>query len=117
MKIIRPQQTAEKCGIALSTLWAWAEGKPDFPKPVQLSGNVSGFIEEEVETYLERKVAESRAEPTKRETAGSRCQEVGAGQTATRNPCCWGCAMNARADALGDDLLKVEETGADHAPA
>ena len=62
MKIIRPQQTAEKCGIALSTLWAWAEGKPDFPKPVQLS-------EEEVETYLERKVAESRAEPTKRETA------------------------------------------------
>jgi len=25
--------------------------------------------------------------------------------------------MNARADALGDDLLKVEETGADHAPA
>ena len=69
MKIIRPQQTAEKCGIALSTLWAWAEGKPDFPKPVQLSGNVSGFIEEEVETYLERKVAESRAEPTKRETA------------------------------------------------
>lgn len=69
MKIIRPQQAAEKCGIALSTIWAWAENKPEFPKPVQLSGNVSGFIEEEIDAYLERKVAESRTKPTKRETA------------------------------------------------
>ncbi|MBW7902937.1 MAG: AlpA family phage regulatory protein [Rhodocyclaceae bacterium] len=69
MKIIRPRQAAEKCGIGLPTIWAWARDKPDFPKPVRLSGNASGFIEEEIDAYLERKVVEYRAAPEKRETA------------------------------------------------
>lgn len=69
MKIIRPRQAAEKCGIGIPTLWNWVRNKQDFPRPVRLSGGVSGFVEEEIDSYLERKVAEYRAAPEKRETA------------------------------------------------
>jgi len=69
MRIIRPRQAAEKCGIALPTLWAWAKSKPDFPQPIRLSGNASGFVESELDAYLEKLVQESREQPAKRETA------------------------------------------------
>ena len=69
MKIIRPRQTAEKCGMALPTLWRKAKDDPDFPKPIKLSENLTGFIESEVEAYLEKKVQEYRENPVKRETA------------------------------------------------
>lgn len=69
MKIIRPKQTAEKLGISLATLWRKARNDLDFIKPIKLSDSVTGFIEEEVDAYLERKVREFRERPTKRETA------------------------------------------------
>jgi predicted DNA-binding transcriptional regulator AlpA len=69
MRIIRPRQAAEKCGIALPTLWAWAKSKPDFPQPIRLSGNATGFVEHELDTYLEKLVQESREQPEKRATA------------------------------------------------
>jgi prophage regulatory protein len=75
MKILRPRQAAEKLGIGLPTIWAWAREKPDFPKPIQLSGNASGFIESELDAFLEKKVAEFRAAPAKRETAVAAAQK------------------------------------------
>lgn len=78
MKILRPRQAAEKCGIGLPTIWAWARDKPDFPKPIQLSGNASGFIEAELDDWLERKVTEFRAAPVKRETAVAAAQKSAA---------------------------------------
>lgn len=68
MQIIRPRQTAEKCGIALPTLWRWAKDDPDFPKPVKIVG-ITGWVESELNAYLEKKVQESRDHPTKRKSA------------------------------------------------
>lgn len=68
MNIIRPKKAAEKLGIGLPTLWSWAR-RADFPKPIQLSSNASGFVENELDDWLARRVAESRAQPKKRETA------------------------------------------------
>lgn len=69
MQIIRIQRTAEILGISVPTVWRKAKTEPDFPQPVKLSANVTGFIEDEVQAYLERKVAEYREKPTKREGA------------------------------------------------
>jgi len=69
MKIIRPRHTADKCGISLPTLWRKSKDDPDFPKPIKLSSALTGFVEEEVNAYLERKVREYREQPTKRETS------------------------------------------------
>ena len=70
MKIIRPRPAAEKLGIGLPTLWAWARDKPDFPQPVRLSGNASGFVEDELDAWLAAQVTAYRAQPPqKRETA------------------------------------------------
>lgn len=69
MKIIRPKQTAEKFGMALPTLWAKSKKDPDFPKPIKLSENITGWVEAEVDAYLEKKVRESREQPIKRLTS------------------------------------------------
>lgn len=93
MRIIRPRAAAEKLGIGLPTLWNWARSKQDFPKPIRLSGSASGFIESELDAWLERRVSESRAQPVKRETA------IAAGQKS----------------ALARRQRKAQ--GGDHAPA
>mgnify|MGYP001568737467 FL=1 len=69
MQILRIQKTAEILGISVPTVWRKAKTEPDFPQPVKLSANVTGFVADEVQSYLERKVAEYRENPTKREGA------------------------------------------------
>jgi prophage regulatory protein len=71
MNIIRPSRTASKIGASLPTLWRWVKDDPDFPQPVKMSGAITGFVESEVDAYIERKVSESRANPTKRTTASA----------------------------------------------
>ena len=62
-------QVAETLGISVPTGWRKAKTEADFPKPVKLSENVTGFVEDEVQAYLEQKVAAYRDNPTKREGA------------------------------------------------
>ena len=69
MNILRPNQFAKKLGYSMPTLWRRARDDPDFPVAVKLSPAMTGFIEAECDAYLELKVAESRAAPTKRPTA------------------------------------------------
>jgi prophage regulatory protein len=69
MNIIRPKQTAEKLGMALPTLWAKSKKDPDMPKPIKLSENITGWVEAEVDAYIEKKVREFREQPTKRLTS------------------------------------------------
>jgi predicted DNA-binding transcriptional regulator AlpA len=71
MNILRPNQLAKKLGLSMPTLWRRVQQDPDFPVPIKLSTAVTGFIESDCETYLELKVAESRANPTKRATAAT----------------------------------------------
>jgi conserved domain protein len=62
--IIRPKQTAAMFGVSLSTVWNWNNPKhkqfrPDFPKPIKVSANATGWLQSELEDYLQ-KLAESR---------------------------------------------------------
>jgi prophage regulatory protein len=61
MKIIRDKRVAEKIGAASrATVWRKAKSEPDFPKPVKVSEGISGWVEAEIDTWLERRVATAR---------------------------------------------------------
>ena len=61
MNILRYPAAARKCGVNRMTLYRWAT-QPEydhmgFPKPVTLGANSVGFIEAEVEAWLEAQAA------------------------------------------------------------
>ena len=61
MNILRYKATAEKCGVTPITIRRWAT-KPEyksmeFPKPVFLGENSVGFVEAEVDAFLEARAA------------------------------------------------------------
>ena len=62
MNIIRYPAAARKCGVNRMTVYRWAT-QPEyadmaFPKPVALGANSVGFIEAEVDAWLEKRAAE-----------------------------------------------------------
>lgn len=62
MKILRDVRVAEKIGCkSRATVWRKAKTDPDFPRPVSISAGISGWVEEEVDAYIRRKVAEARS--------------------------------------------------------
>ena len=61
MQILRYPPTAKKCGVCPMTIWRWAT-QPEcehmnFPKPITLGPNSVGFIEAEVDAWLEAQAA------------------------------------------------------------
>ena len=68
MNILRPKKTAVKCGVVPITINRWATDPKyahmNFPKPVSLGDNSVGFVESEVDDWLEARAAE-RAAPGK----------------------------------------------------
>ena len=70
MNIIRPKATAIKCGVAPITIHRWATDPKynhlNFPKSVPLGENSVGFIEEEVDAFLEAQAANRVEETAKR---------------------------------------------------
>lgn len=63
MNILRAPEAAKKAGFSVPTLWRKSKDDPDFPKPVKVSDNVTGWIESELDDFLRRRVAASRAVP------------------------------------------------------
>lgn len=62
MKILRDVRVAEKIGCkSRATVWRKAKAEPDFPQPVAISSGITGWVEEEVDAYIRRKVAEARS--------------------------------------------------------
>jgi len=59
-KGLRPAKAAEKLGIGLSTLWAWAKHDPEFPRPVKLGAATTVFLEHELDAYLAKCASQSR---------------------------------------------------------
>ena len=64
MNILKYRATAQKCDVTPITIRRWAT-QPDynhmgFPKPVPLGANSVGFVEAEVDRWLEDRAA-SRA--------------------------------------------------------
>ena len=61
MNIIRPKATAVKCGVAPITIHRWATDPKyahlNFPTPIPLGENSIGYVEEEVDAFLEAQTA------------------------------------------------------------
>ena len=66
MQIIRKKDTAAKVGVSGMTVTRWSTdpryAELGFPKPVPLGDNSIGFIEEEVDAWIERRAALRDAE-------------------------------------------------------
>ena len=58
--ILRPKAAAEYLGVASSTLYRWSAG-PDFPKPIKLGKQASGWRKADLDAWLERKAREAAA--------------------------------------------------------
>lgn len=66
-KILRAKDVAEKMGVSRTTVFNKANGKsrhfdPEFPRPFKVSENCTGWLEHEIEAYIER-LASRRIEP------------------------------------------------------
>lgn len=62
MKILRKKAVCEKLGdINEVTLWRISRGDPTFPVSIQLNKRVVGWLEHEIDAWLERKAAAARA--------------------------------------------------------
>lgn len=64
--IQRAEGVAKSFGVSRSTIWNWCNPKsrhykPDFPKPVKVSANVTGWLESEISGYIDQ-LAEKRGE-------------------------------------------------------
>lgn len=64
--VLRVNDVASVLGVSRATVWNWVNPKsrhyrPDFPKPIKLSANITGWISSEIEEYL-NKLAANRKE-------------------------------------------------------
>lgn len=59
MQIIRLPVVRERTGLSRSTIYALA-ARGDFPTPIKLGARASGWVADEISSWLERRVAESR---------------------------------------------------------
>ena len=60
--LIRAKDGAKRFNVSLATWWNWNNPKsrhykPDFPKPIKVSANVTGWLENEVNAYIEKLAA------------------------------------------------------------
>lgn len=68
MRILRVADVAKKIGGSVAWVWKQSKDDPEFPKPVKVSPNITGWVETELDEFLIRRVAAHRAAPTKRAT-------------------------------------------------
>jgi prophage regulatory protein len=68
MRILRVGEVAKKIGGSVAWVWRKSKDDPEFPKPVKISPNITGWIETELDEYLTCKVTEHRAAPGKSAT-------------------------------------------------
>ena len=68
-------------GVSRATIWNWVNPKsrhhrPDFPKPIKLSENITGWLSSEIEEYL-NKLAAKREEWSFRSNTRAREESAG----------------------------------------
>ena len=61
MNILRPKAAAVKCGVTPITIRRWATEEKyahmAFPKPIALGENSVGYVEAEIDKFLEARAA------------------------------------------------------------
>jgi prophage regulatory protein len=50
--LISVEQVAERLGVSTATIWRWARGHTDFPRPIRLSPGCTRWQEADLETWL-----------------------------------------------------------------
>lgn len=61
MRVLRMKAVTDKIGVARSTIYDWMDERSkrydaSFPKPVRLGGNSIGWIESDLNQWLESKL-------------------------------------------------------------
>lgn len=60
-RVVLLSKSAERFGMSLSTIWEKSRRDPEFPRAFKLSPRKTCFFEDEINDYLERCAAKSRA--------------------------------------------------------
>ncbi len=78
MNILRPKDTARKCGVTTVTVHRWSSDPKyahlNFPKLIPLGDNSVGFVEAEIDAWLEARAAardDAATHPVDREDANA----------------------------------------------
>ncbi len=61
MRVIRIQDVCDKIALSRTSLWRLCKNT-DFPRPIQLGGRIAGFLEHEIDAWLEQQAAK-RGQP------------------------------------------------------
>lgn len=59
-QILRPKQLSKKLSVSPATLWRLQHAN-DFPKKVQLSARAVGWLQSDIDTWLEKKATKSQS--------------------------------------------------------
>ena len=60
-RIIRQKEVSEKLGLSKATIWTYVRTRDDFPKPIRLGTNSVGWLESEIDAFIDARIAASRA--------------------------------------------------------
>ena len=60
-RIIRQREVCNKLGLSKATIWAYVRTRDDFPKPIRLGANSVGWLESEIDAFIDARIAASRA--------------------------------------------------------
>lgn len=57
LRVIRIHDVCTKIALSRTSLWRLCK-HTDFPQPIQLGGRIAGFLEHEIDEWLERQAAQ-----------------------------------------------------------
>lgn len=62
IKILRLRDVQTRIGISRPTIYRWLDSDPSFPRPVKIGSRSIGWIESEVNQWLEARILSSRTQ-------------------------------------------------------
>ena len=57
-RIIRQKEVCNKLGLSKATVWLYVRTRNDFPKPFRLGANSVGWLESDIDAWIDARVAE-----------------------------------------------------------
>ncbi len=60
-RIIRQKEVCDKLGLSKATIWTYVRTRDDFPKPIRLGANSVGWLESEIDAFIDARITASRA--------------------------------------------------------
>lgn len=60
IQILRVPAVLKRIGIGRATLYRWLKEDPTFPRPVKIGSHSVGWIEAEINSWLEARIRASR---------------------------------------------------------